>query len=424
MKNTCWKCFSYLVVDRAAAQARLNELAAQGWELVKLRSPGLAKFRRTERTDLTYFLDFRDPNAPREEEDPYIQLCADAGWTRVEQLDYWDIYASQPGLRPAPIQTDPQLDYERYRKKVARRSAIGTAFILGLLAFYAVIILATPSSRSLWWEVLFFSLPRTLTLGLLLPLLPPLLAGGVAYWLALLLRMRRWRRDAGQGLPLSSHGPWATKVWGILRLAGFSILALSFSLLLPLDALLNGTVNWGWPLGAFIGSALVLTSQSATPKRKQDVLHLLVLAGVVLVCMLLHGPVRQHFPGRIPPPSLLTTADADLEDSKRTDGLWGSCADWSERPEWDREAGLYPYLDVRAETWTVPCLADLSLRHHLERGDYLPAGEGVYRVPSDDPAWQAYLLRRGNTLLRLNWHDLPPSADPLQSAQAWLDSWA
>ncbi len=423
MKNTCWKCFSYLMIDRTAAQARLNELAAQGWELVKLRTPGLAKFRRTARTDLTYFLDFRDPNAPKEEEDPYIQLCADAGWTRVEQLDYWDIYASQPNLHPAPIQTDPQLEYERYRKKVARRMAIGTAFILGLLAFYAVIGLTARTGHSFRVDFLLYSLSGTLTLGFLLPLLPPLLAGGAIYWLVLFLRMRRWRRDVDQGLPLSSHGPRAAKVWGVLRLTGLSIVALPLSLLLPLDALLNGVISWGWPLGCFIGGTLVLTNQSATPKRKRDVLGFMALAGVVLVCMLLHGPVRQHFPGRIPSPPLLTAADADLEESKRTDGFWGSSADWTERLERDREAGLYPYLQVQTETWITPRLADLALRHHLEQGDYLPAGEGLYRASSQDPSWQAYLLRRGNTLLRLYWQDLPPSADPLQTAQTWLDTW-
>ena len=113
-ESTCWRLFSYLAIDYKAAQAELDRMAAEGWALERVHSGVLARFRRTDRTDLRYFLDWTDATKP--EEHDYLQLCTEAGWELVETVGYLNIYASRPGTGPLPIQTDPALEYQRYRK--------------------------------------------------------------------------------------------------------------------------------------------------------------------------------------------------------------------------------------------------------------------------------------------------------------------
>ena len=84
MKDTCWKPFGFLVMDHREAQEFLNSMAAQGWEMADFRF-GMLKFRRTERTDLRYFIDWTDPR--KGEEEDYLQLCEEAGWELRESLE-------------------------------------------------------------------------------------------------------------------------------------------------------------------------------------------------------------------------------------------------------------------------------------------------------------------------------------------------
>ncbi len=103
MKETCWKLFCYLIIDHRAAQAWLNRMAEDGWELVHIYFGLFARFRRTERTDLSYFLDWADPKYL--ETSDCLQLCSDAGWGRYR---LWTISIFMPpGRGPPPLPSRP-----------------------------------------------------------------------------------------------------------------------------------------------------------------------------------------------------------------------------------------------------------------------------------------------------------------------------
>ena len=85
MEKTCWRPFAYLVPDHLAAQDHLNAMAKKGWELDRIAWGYFAKFKRSQREDLTYFLDWTDPE--KGEQEDYLQLCRDAGWD-LESVKY------------------------------------------------------------------------------------------------------------------------------------------------------------------------------------------------------------------------------------------------------------------------------------------------------------------------------------------------
>ena len=184
MKETCWKLFCYLIIDHRAAQAWLNRMAEDGWELVHIYFGLFARFRRTERTDLSYFLDWADPKYL--ETSDYLQLCSDAGWEPVQTVDYLNLYASRPGTSPAPIQTDSELEYRRFRQKALRRMALGGVIAFVVTPLILLPLLLLPSSANVSpQEIAADLLSSSLTSSLILFCLPFWLAGGLAY-LALL----------------------------------------------------------------------------------------------------------------------------------------------------------------------------------------------------------------------------------------------
>ena len=144
-ESTCWRLFSYLAIDYKAAQAELDRMAAEGWALERVHSGVLARFRRTDRTDLRYFLDWTDATKP--EQHDYLQLCTEAGWELVETVGYLNIYASRPGTDPLPIQTNPALEYQRYRKKVLRRMLLADLPLL--IPLLLILLLAVVSWKRL-----------------------------------------------------------------------------------------------------------------------------------------------------------------------------------------------------------------------------------------------------------------------------------
>ena len=106
-----WMLFTYPVMDIKAAEAALNRQAEQGWRLEKLWLGLLASFVPAEEP-VSYCIDWYDPS--REDGLDYRTLLADAGWQRVGQLSYWNLYEAPAGS--APIQTDGELEYRRFRK--------------------------------------------------------------------------------------------------------------------------------------------------------------------------------------------------------------------------------------------------------------------------------------------------------------------
>lgn len=123
-----WGFFRYEAIDYKAAQNYLDRRAAGGWVLKNIRLGCLAQFERGE--GRSHFVDL-DLRRAMEETDPgYLQLCADAGWEQVQRYRGMLLFRSLPGARPAPIQTDPGIEQERFWKQYMLKQLLVTALAL------------------------------------------------------------------------------------------------------------------------------------------------------------------------------------------------------------------------------------------------------------------------------------------------------
>lgn len=422
-RDTCWRLFSFLIIDHKAAQEELNRMAAQGWALKRVCFffP-LAQYQRTGRTDLRYFVDWTDAAKPEEEE--YLRLCEDAGWELAATWNYLNIYASRPGSSPQPIHTDPELEYQRYRKKVLRRMAIGTALCLATPLFFLLLHLSErirypfrlpPSAAQTVQHCLLTS--NGLTAFLLT--LPFLVIGCLLYLLCLFRQLHRWRRISFGEESLSSGLP-AARVRGWLTLLGSSYLSLVL-LLLMADSLLNGFGNIGLPIGMAIGCGIRLALYGSNPRERQRLKPILGLAVGLLLCFALHGPVRSAFPGRFPTGGVFSQA-ADVSEGSRTDAFLGSQTWWSEvlHAGADGSVNRLTLISFTAHTWSSPFLADWDRMGNEEPRVPVEGYESVWQVEASSPSRRAYLLRRGSTWLTMEFSD-NSEFDPLPAAVAWLE---
>ncbi len=407
MKNTCWKLFSYLSIDREAALDMLNGMANRGWELDKLFPGRVARFRRTGREDLRYFLDWADPKD--EEEPDYLQLCEDAGWDLLRKVGYWNLYASRPGTSPSPIQTDPETEYGRFRGKALRRMAIGGGINLADLGFYALALVEALTRPWAYWDQgLFTNLfyLESISAPLLLLSLPLLLVGEGAHLLRMAGWLWEWKRAllTGQDPPRSR----APEVWKVLSALCFLYVVLIW-LLLAADCLINDFGNWGLPVGILLGGAIAWSTTSDRDRRRQGLLYM-GMGCLVLLAMASHDPFRSVFPGRLPPASL--GDDRYIEAQVRTDGLWGSSADWFERRSPENS------YQVSARTYVTPALAEEAVEGEIQRKGLIPVEgrEGVWYGERKN----IYLLFRGNSYLVI--FDSAEEPDTLlDTAWAWME---
>lgn len=420
---TCWRLFSYLAIDYKAAQAELDRMAAEGWALERIHSGVLARFRRTDRTDLRYFLDWTDAAKP--EEHDYLQLCTEAGWELVETVGYLNIYASRPGTDPLPIQTDPALEYLRYRKKVLRRMLLADLpLLIPLLLILLLAIVSwmrTPSVPALLPLVfaqsnLVSAILLTFPLPLVLLLLRLLWSGR---------HFCSWKKAAGAGEALPVPEAAAARRRGRLSLASavYSTLLLPF---LTADILLNDTNIYAFA-GMLLGGVCLMVRH---PDDKRILRRSLLCCGLALfflLCGWAHGPLRDAFPGRIPPAPVLEGGELDVfhgDQPTRSDTFLGSRARWSESFLIRTRGSTSDYTSVcfTVHTWVSPFLAGRD--RTAERAQGVPAEgyEAVWRVSSFSDRWHAYLCRRGNTWLTLEFTDNLAS-DPLPAALAWLEGW-
>ena len=407
MKNTCWKLFSYLSIDREAAQDMLNSMADRGWELDKLFPGRVARFRRTDREDLRYFLDWTDPK--NEEEPDYLQLCEDAGWDFLRQVGYWNLYVSRPGLSPSPIQTDPETEYERFRGKVLRRMAIGGGILLAALGFYALALAAALTRPWVHWDWGLFAqlfYLESISVPLLLLSLPLLLVYEAAYLLRMAGWLWGWKKalEAGKMPP----GPRAPEVWKVLS-ALSSLYGIFLWLSLAADCLLNDFGNWGTPVGILLGGFFVWSTTSDRDRRRQGLLYM-GMGCLVLLAMVFHGPFRAVFPGRLPPAPLIEGRPVELQS--RADGLWGSSASWFERAP---QENLY---QVEAQAWPSPALAEEAAERVIQERHLVPA-EGRTGVWLGDGGKPCLLLRGKDLLLVYHYEGEPEGL--LDAAGAWMD---
>lgn len=415
MKNTCWKLFSYLTIDHQAAQDRLNEMASVGWELDLLLFDLFARFRRTERTDLTYFLDWADPNET--EESDYLRMCAEAGWDIKDELGYWNLYVSRPGLSPVPIQTDPELEYQRFRQKALRRMALNLIpLLLTVLSLGAVsLVLGTPLGLHFWEGQ-----SESMIDFALLVLLPLWSLGGLAHLVLLWHRLRSWQKALRRG-KAPSPSRQAAEIWKVISALGFLLPLLFFFLSEAVELLLNsgGRGRAGF---SFILLLLCFTFQSFrrnARKERQFRILLLSCAGVCLICLLLHTPFRSFFPGRLPTGTLLENTVVDGEFF-RTDAPLGSYRSWAERAVMENgEPDPMELSLFQARTYVTAGFAQRMAQAWAEEGHMAPAEglDGVWRSKNGT----GYVLLYKNTCLSVLYYEGPPEV-LYQSARKWMES--
>lgn len=273
-----WMLFTYPVMDIKAAEAMLNHQAEQGWRLEKLWLGLLACFVPAEEP-VTYCIDWYDPS--REDGLDYRTLLADAGWRRVGQLSYWNLYEAPAGT--APIQTDGELEYQRFRSKSLRRMAISW----GVLAVCMAVLGLLGLLAGLEWRFYLTFLTDTNTGAMVLVLLPLLLTEGLLWSGRLLLRLGQWKRAVARGEPFPVPGRRSVLLARLCTLAGY-VLIIPLLLAFLLDAMLK-ELNLGWLIGIVIGCLMILGRDPRLEyqRKRRYAKGMLACAAVLLVLRLL-----------------------------------------------------------------------------------------------------------------------------------------
>lgn len=388
-RETCWKQFPFRSMDRLAAQEFLNQMAGQGWELERIESFGFARFRRSERADLAYCLDWTAPSLP--ESEGYLRLLSDAGWEPVLKWGSLNVYASRPGTRPAPIQTDPEIEYERFRKKAG-----GQLWAL----IFALCLSLVP--LGLWCVApdAFLSLLVYSNVSFFVLLTAPLAFLGL---LAAVVQTARWQL-AWKRSPDASP-PRPARRWEWLSLAALGYLLLCLAAFLA-DAWLNAVDPIHMVACFLVYTFLFIVHLAAHRKDRNFSLGrvgITLFFVLALVGTLLHGGVRERFPGRAP--SLPMIPGETYTEQLRSDTPLGSSLWW-----W--EDGQHCMLSL----WTSPRLAQRHAEAALGRDSWspVPGQEDVWYHQEEQGFLHQYLIWRGDCLLELRCaQGLEPQSFPL-----------
>lgn len=135
--------------DFKTVEQELNRQAAAGWELVHA-GPVLAKWRRTDRTDLRWCTDLASPRQDREIRKDYLALCAEGGWELVDFTGGMYLFRSRPGEEAFPIQTDPVLEKKNYNRYYILNCILSVIIILAWVAVDALLFWGLEGS---WTEL-------------------------------------------------------------------------------------------------------------------------------------------------------------------------------------------------------------------------------------------------------------------------------
>ena len=131
MSDKRWGFFPFDAIDYKAAQAYLDKKAAAGWVLDGLPLKRLARFVPAQGRYHAVDLDLGGMGNDGPDPD-YLQLCRDAGWELVKSARGMLLFRSLPGQRPAPLQTDGELEANRFWKKYMRRNVLAWLILLAV----------------------------------------------------------------------------------------------------------------------------------------------------------------------------------------------------------------------------------------------------------------------------------------------------
>lgn len=129
-----WTLFTFSRGDFKTLERYLNEQAEQGWELDKTGI--LARWKRTERTDLCYCVDLAKPRQDREERLDYVEFCREGGWELTAFAGGMYIFKSLPGAELVPIHTDSELEKKQYNRYYICNTILSVLFLALYLGFW------------------------------------------------------------------------------------------------------------------------------------------------------------------------------------------------------------------------------------------------------------------------------------------------
>ncbi len=111
--------FPYEPLHYKAAQAYLDKKAAKGLELRKIYLGCIARFEKAKhpRHFVDLDLDKKRYNDPDRSYKDYFRLCADGGWLYVQTLRGMLLFRADPSKDPTPIQTDENVEFDRFWEK-------------------------------------------------------------------------------------------------------------------------------------------------------------------------------------------------------------------------------------------------------------------------------------------------------------------
>ena len=408
--------FTYPVMDMKAAEAELNRRAAAGWRLEKLWLGTLASFVPAEEP-VCYCMDWLDPL--KTDQPGYASLLAEAGWTRRALAGYQVIYEAPAGT--TPIQTDSELEYQRFRKKALHRIKHGGGAMAALAAVLAALLLMEQQMGLGAGVLEGLDLITRYQTGAMFALFSPLiLLGGVLWGGRLLLRLTQWQQAAEEGRELPVPGRWSALAAALFCLAGQL-----FSAVLLVALLLDGVSGaFGKRyLGLTIIAALAAMAwkQGLEYQRQRESYRAKVVAAAVLL-MLGALPYGLTACFRVEPPLAGVDLEFIGEVREETSATFlGARTSWVEVPQKVEHEGetyyTYSAEGTKGDAWTLPWpwLADwaegLCRRTAGTELQPLEGYEGVWARWSGPDAHRL-VIRRGNTVVRLNsWPGSRPDED-------------
>lgn len=151
MSSVKFGFFPYSSLYYKGAQEYLDKKAAKGLELRQVYLGCIARFEEAERPH--HFVDLESIQEgyddPMRTYKDYFQLCEDAGWELVQELRGMFLFRSKPGADPLPIQTDEEMEWERFWEK-NKPKLRNTVVLLASFALLFFVLMISPSSS---WKI-------------------------------------------------------------------------------------------------------------------------------------------------------------------------------------------------------------------------------------------------------------------------------
>lgn len=153
MSDRKWGFFPFDAMDYKAAQAYLNKKAKDGWVMEHLYLKWFARFVPAE--GRYHCVDLDTPHVFDDDLDwNYVEFCEDAGWELVTNIRSMLVFRSKLGHHPAPLQTDSELEAEKFWKKYVRRNFLIELVCLLVLAGLIALFASLPDPRTSVTELL------------------------------------------------------------------------------------------------------------------------------------------------------------------------------------------------------------------------------------------------------------------------------